>query len=137
MKFLAELIKYFTYITTGIIFAFIINVAVVGVESVPVVMIAEIPAAGFVTALITAIIFEKDVKTKKGMFLLCVIHFILLSIVMIVIGLLFEWINRDAQGIILMLLCVAFVYGFTSAVSYFTAKKEADEINAALKNKNN
>ncbi len=137
MKFLVELIKYFTYITTGIVFAFIINTAIAGVESVPVAMIAEIPAAGFVTALITVIIFEKDVKTKKGMFLLTTVHFILLSIVMIVMGLMFKWINTNPTSIILMLLCVAFVYGFTSAVSYFTSKKEADEINAALKNKNN
>ena len=98
-------------------------------------MVAEIPAAGLVTALIATAMLFKEQRTRKGIAAVTVLNYILVSAAMVALGLLFGWIEFEIKQILLMFACVVFVYAFTVIISYFTLKKEADEINEALKNK--
>ncbi len=137
MKFINELLKFFAYITTGTAIAFVIYTAVIKVETVPVIMIAEIPIAGFIMALITTamLCLYKVQNTKKGLVLIAFLHFALTSAGMVGLGVAFEWMNFEIKHILLMLLCVAFVWLFAFLLFYLNLKREADEINDALNEK--
>lgn len=135
MKFLKDLLRNFAYVTTGTVIAFAVYTAVIGVKEVPIIMVAEIPAAGLVTALIATAILFKEQRTRKGIIAVTVLNYMLVSAAMIALGILFGWIELEIKQILLMLACAVFVYAFTVIISYFTLKKEADEINEALKNK--
>lgn len=135
MRFLKDLLRNFAYVTTGIVIAFAVYTAIIGVKEVPIIMVAEIPAAGLVTALIATAMLFKEQRTRKGTAAVTVLNYILVSVAMVALGLLFGWIEFEIKQILLMFACVVFVYAFTVIISYFTLKKEADEINEALKNK--
>lgn len=135
MRFLKDLLRNFAYVTTGTVIAFAVYTAVIGVKEVPIIMVAEIPAAGLVTALIATAMLFKEQRTRKGIAAVTVLNYILVSAAMVALGLLFGWIEFEIKQILLMFACVVFVYAFTVIISYFTLKKEADEINEALKNK--
>lgn len=135
MRFLKDLLRNFAYVTTGIVIAFAVYTAIIGVKEVPIIMVAEIPAAGLVTALIATAMLFKEQRTRKGTAAVTVLNYILVSAAMVALGLLFGWIKFEIKQILLMFACVVFVYAFTVIISYFTLKKEADEINEALKNK--
>ena len=135
MRFLKDLLRNFAYVTTGIVIAFAVYTAIIGVKEVPIIMVAEIPAAGLVTAHIATAMLFKEQRTRKGTAAVTVLNYILVSAAMVALGLLFGWIEFEIKQILLMFACVVFVYAFTVIISYFTLKKEADEINEALKNK--
>ena len=135
MRFLKDLLRNFAYVTTGPVIAFAVYTAIIGVKEVPIIMVAEIPAAGLVTALIATAMLFKEQCTRKGTAAVTVLNYILVSAAMVALGLLFGWIEFEIKQILLMFACVVFVYAFTVIISYFTLKKEADEINEALKNK--
>lgn len=135
MRFLKDLLRNFAYVTSGTVIAFAVYTAVTGVKEVPIIMVAEIPVAGLVTALIATAMLFKEQRTRKGIIAVTVLNYILVSAAMVALGLLFGWIEFEIKQILLMFACVVFVYAFTVIISYFTLKKEADEINEALKNK--
>lgn len=135
MRFLKDLLRNFAYVTTGTVIAFAVYTAIIGVKEVPIIMVAEIPVAGLVTALIATAMLFKEQRTRKGIIAVTVLNYILVSAAMVALGLLFGWIEPQIKQILLMLACVVFVYVFTFVISYLTLKKEADEINEALKNK--
>lgn len=135
MRFLKDLLRNFAYITTGTVIAFAVYTAIIGVKEVPIIMVAEIPAAGLVTAFIATAMLFKEQRTRKGIIAVTVLNYILVSAAMVVLGILFGWIEFEIKQILLMLACAVFVYAFTVIISYLTLKQEADEINEALKNK--
>lgn len=135
MRFLKDLLRNFAYITTGTVIAFAVYTAIIGVKEVPIIMVAEIPVAGLVTALIATAMLFKEQRTRKGTAAVTVLNYILVSAAMVVLGILFGWIEFEIKQILLMLACAVFVYAFTVIISYLTLKQEADEINEALKNK--
>ena len=135
MRFLKDLLRNFAYVTTGTVIAFAVYTAIIGVKEVPIIMVAEIPVAGLVTALIATAMLFKEQRTRKGTAAVTVLNYILVSAAMVALGLLFGWIEFEIKQILLMFGCVVFVYAFTVIISYFTLTKEADEINEALKNK--
>ncbi len=135
MRFLKDLLRNFAYVTAGTVIAFAVYTAIIGVKDVPIIMIAEIPLAGFVTAFIATAMLFKEQRTRKGIAAVTVLNYIVVSAAMVALGLLFGWIELEIKQILLMLLCVVFVYAFTVIISYITLKKDADEINETLKNK--
>lgn len=135
MRFLKDLLRNFAYVTAGTVIAFAVYTAIIGVKDVPIIMIAEIPLAGFVTAFIATAMLFKEQRTRKGIAAVTLLNYIVVSAAMVALGLLFGWIELEIKQILLMLLCVVFVYAFTVIISYITLKKDADEINETLKNK--
>ncbi len=135
MKFFTDLIRYFVYITTGILFVFIVMMLIEGSESISIQKLIQIPCAALVTALVTVIIYSKEAIMKKEFYIRIAVHYLLLCVIMVIFGTAFEWINLDFAGIMIMVISTAVIYAFTFAGAYLSAKSEAENLNRALKNK--
>lgn len=133
MKFFTEFLKMFTYVTTGTAIAFAIYTSVVGYEMVAVYTVAEIPLVGIIIALITTATIQREYSTSRGQLLAFVAHYIFVSASMVGLGILFEWVRPVPMEILLMLICVVFVYAFSVAMFFVSMKREAAQINKALK----
>ncbi len=133
-SFFTDLMNYFTRITTGIVFAFIIILFFNGKEGMTFTTLFEIPLMGILTALVTTLIHHNEVSGRRLAARIAV-HFVLISVIMSIFGVLFGWVDFDLCGISMMVLATAGVYSFTFALTYFTAKREADELNQALQRK--
>ena len=94
---------------------------------------AEIPVIGIIMSLVTTATIRREYSTNKSQLLAFVVHYVFVSISMVGLGILFEWVRPVPQEIILMLICVAFVYAFSVAMFFVSMKREADQINDALK----
>ncbi|MDE6728317.1 MAG: DUF3021 domain-containing protein [Oscillospiraceae bacterium] len=135
MKFITDLIKYFVYITTGILFVFIAILLINGSESISVRMIVQIPFAALATALITVIICSREVAKKKEHYIIIAIHYFLLCVTMVALGTVFEWIKPNFAGIMTIVISTAAIYAFTYTGAYLSSKSEAEKLNKALKSK--
>lgn len=135
MKFITELLKYFVYITTGILFVFITMLLIEGSDSISIQKLIQIPCAAFVTALVTVIIYSKEAVMKKEFYIRIAIHYLLLCVIMVILGSAFEWIKIDLAGIMIMVISTAAIYAFTFAGAYLSSKSEAEKLNKALKSK--
>ncbi len=133
MKFFTEFLKMFTYITTGTAIAFAIYTLIVGYEMVAVYSVAEIPLVGIIMSLVTTATIQREYSTNKGMVFAFACHYIFVSASMVGLGILFEWVRPVPKEIVLMLICVVFVYAFSIAMFFISMKREANQINAALK----
>jgi hypothetical protein len=136
MKYIKSYISYFTAIATAILIIVTIIETMNSYESVSKYLLPEILAASALTALITTIILCREIKTEKQFLILFPVHFLLLCAVMIGLGLLFGWIDVSFGGILCMVFYVALVYAIVFAINYILAKKEAEELNAALNKRN-
>jgi lysylphosphatidylglycerol synthetase-like protein (DUF2156 family) len=136
MKYIKSYISFFTAIATAILVIVTIDAAINSYESVPKYMPLEILAASALTALITTIILCREIKTRKQFLISFLVHFLLLCVIMIGLGLLFGWIDVSVGNIFCMIFYVALVYVIVFAINYILAKKEADELNEALNKRN-
>ncbi len=136
MKFLKNFLSFFTSITTAIT----VNVAIVTIvgdyTEMSKFLALQILGAGAVSALITAAVFSFEFKSKKDYIIKTAVHYILLCIVMNVMGIMFNWTGSDIRGIVMMCVYVALVYVVVYTITYVLYKKEADELNRALKERN-
>lgn len=137
MRFLSEFLKMFSYVTTGTAVAFAAYTMIVGYEMVTVYSVAEIPLVGIIMSLITTFTIQREYSTTKGLIGAFVCHYVFVSITMVGLGILFEWVRPFPAEILLMLGCVVFVYAFSFAMFFISMKKEARKINDALKARSN
>lgn len=135
MKFITELLKYFVYITTGILFVFITIMLLGGYESISIRELMQIPLAAFVTALVTAVIYSKETMMKKEFNIRMAVHYILLCVIMVIFGTAFGWVSFDLAGVMTIVISTAAIYAFTFAGAYLSSKSEAEKLNKALKSK--
>ena len=135
MKFITELLKYFVYITTGILLVFIVIMLLGGYESIRTQTLMQIPLAAFVTALVTVIIYSKETMMKKEFNIRMAVHYLLLCVIMVIFGTAFGWVNLDIAGVITIVISTAAIYAFTFAGAYLSSKNEAEKLNKALKSK--
>lgn len=132
-------VKWFLYITTGILIVYAINVTISGDDTVSVKSLWNLLLSGFLTALITEffiVFMESRESDKKGSMLInFFIHYAILCIVMIVCGNWFGWVSLNPSGIFMMMVSVAGVYLMACIFYYIIDMKQADEINKKLKEK--
>lgn len=133
MRFFSEFLKMFSYVTTGTAIAFAVYTLIVGYEMVSVYTVAEIPLVGIIMAFITTITIQREYSSTKGQIAAFVCHYIFVSASMVTLGILFKWVRPVSAEIILMLICVAFVYAFSFVMFFISAKRDAVKINDALK----
>jgi len=136
MRFIKTFVNYFATITTAILIVCALNIQLTGYESLDKLILWQIIFAGAVTAFVTAVFFLKDIKSMKQYIIVSVIHYFCLCAIMIFFGMQFGWICKDVISCVLMAIMVAFVYGITFLMNYILQKKEADEINKALRERN-
>ena len=127
----------FVQITTGILIICAINYSVWGNGELPANILWQIVLSGAVTAVITEIVMSlPEPENKKKRFVLyTALHYVVYCIVMSVIGMLFDWVSKTVLGVLLMCLSVAAVYAFTMAVTYFTSKRDADDLTKLIRSK--
>lgn len=135
MKFITDLVKYFTFITTGIVIVFIVIVLIGGHDGISTATLIQIPCSALATSLVTVLFYPKESKTMKEYNLRLLLHYLVLCVVMVVLGTAFEWVNLNLNGILTMVISTAVVYIFTFTAAFLSSKHEADELNSALKNK--
>ena len=135
MKFITDLIRYFVYITTGILFVFIVILLIEDSGSISTKTLIQIPCAGLVTALVTVIIYSREAVMKKEFYFRIAIHYLLLCVIMTIFGTAFEWVRLDLAGVMTIVIATAAIYAFTFAGAYLSSKSEAEKLNMALKNK--
>ncbi len=136
MRFIKTFVNYFATITTAILIVCALNIQLTGYESLDKLILWQIIFAGAVTAFVTAVFFLKDIKSMKQYIIVSVIHYLCLCAIMIFFGMQFGWIGKDVISCALMAVMVAVVYAMTFLMNYILQKKEADEINKALRERN-
>ena len=135
MNFIKDILKFFTFITTGMVILFIIILLIQGDDGIYLSTLIEIPCAALVTSVLTVLLYPSEVRSKAVYLVRVLLHYLALCVVMVVCGILFGWIDFNVQGILLMVISVAAIYGFTFGVAYLTSKNDADALNRALKEK--
>lgn len=132
MKRLSAFVKYFTFITTGVL---IVNAVVYSAYNITIIdsdNLWKILSAGAVTALVTVAFYTDSTGEREIAPITMLCHYGVMCVIMIIMGTMFGWMKLDALGIFVMCITVAAVYGFTYLMSYLTGKRDADEINKAL-----
>ena len=135
MKIISSFIKWYFYITTGILFVCAINMTLSREENIPSDTLWKILLSGFLTTVVTMFFLFRESDSKFVMIYRMILHYLALSIVMILSGRWFGWLEFDISGIVMMLLSVAVVYFLTSFAYYILDRKEAQEINQKLNEK--
>lgn len=135
MKIISSFIKWYFYITTGILFVCAINITLSREENIPSNTLWKVLLSGFLTTAVTIGFLLRESDSKFVMIYRMILHYLALSIVMILSGRWFGWLEFDISGIVMMLLSVAVVYFLTSFAYYILDRKEAQEINQKLNEK--
>lgn len=135
MKIISSFIKWYFYITTGILFVCAINMTLSREENIPSDTLWKILLSGFLTTVVTMFFLFRESDSKFVMGYRMFLHYLALGIVMILSGRWFGWLEFDISGIVMMLLSVAVVYFLTSLAYYILDRKEAQEINQKLNEK--
>ncbi len=136
MRFFRTFLSFFTIITTAIVFVISLNYMTSADFAVPKSIMLQILAASLVTSLVTALGFAIDFKKAWHAVTASIVHFILLCVIMVFLGVWFGWNELNAKGVLSMVISVGIVYALVFAISYILMKKEADELNRALKERN-
>lgn len=135
MRFVKSFIEWFTTITTAILMVCALTIGLNG-SGIPSTFLRDILIAGVSTSLVTTIIFLHEYKEWKTFLVASLIHFVLLCAIMIFLGGQFGWMNPNVEGVVMMSVDVAVVYGIVLLFTYVLCKKEADELNQALRERN-
>ena len=135
MKILGNLVKWFLYITVGILIVCGISYGIAGIETVTVNVFGMILLSAFVTALATVLILPKEEDGKVKSCIKYVLHYIALCVIMCFLGERFGWINFDLVAIGLMVIDVGLVYLLVFIAYYIIDVKQAGEINKMLREK--
>lgn len=134
MRTLSNFVKWFLYITTGITIICGINYTLAGVETVAADIFWKILFCGFATTLVTVLLLPKEDGRRKS-YIKFVLHYIMLCIVMIPVGVWFDWISFSLSGVLIMAADVGGVYIAALLAYYVIDCRQAEEINKGLKEK--
>lgn len=133
MKLIREFIKWYVYITFGVLVIVALSCTTAEIEFVKTYTLWQILIASFLTSVVTTIMHsgheEGLVKCLPRMFL----HYALLCIVMVVCGMMFDWISQSIGGILFMMGAVAAVYVITLGIFSLLDWRAANNINQRLK----
>ena len=135
MKRIRNFVKYFFYITVGILLVCGISYALAGIEAVPVEVFGMIFLSSFITTLVTVLILPSEEDGKVKSCIKFVLHYLALCVIMIFLGQWFGWIKLNLSGIVMMAVDVGLVYLLTFTAYYLIDVKQADEINKMLQEK--
>ncbi len=131
MKRLYDFIKWFLYITTGILFICALNMAIQGDADIPAATLWQILLSGLLTAAVTAF-FHPEEEGRLPAVLNIFLHFLALCGVMLLCGRWFGWLKFDLPGIVMMVLSVAGVYLLSFLAYYIIDVRQAEQINRKL-----
>lgn len=128
-------LKWYFYITVGILIVCAVHFTLSDIEKVPADTFWKILLSGFLTTLVTVIFAPDDESTKVRLAIKFAIHYAGLCLVMIFCGSLFGWITPNPEGVAAMMLDVGVVYLFVVVANYLIDVSQAREINKRLQEK--
>lgn len=132
MKKISEYLKWYVYITTSILVVYsIIILGIYKQETIPAGDLWRILLSGLLTTVVTVLF----IKAELPKVIYFVLHYFVLSTVMLVCGLLFGWIEWNIYGVLLMLGSVGVVYILSFITYYIIDLRCAADINKKLKEK--
>ena len=100
---------------------------------IPYMVLPEILSIGVLAGAVTELVLPpKDMEKWEGM-LRRVVHYVLITLGVLVCGWLYGWYELSVVGVLAMCLTSAAVYLFTSALNYQIYKKTAEQMNEKLK----
>ena len=103
---------------------------------IPYMVLPEILSIGVLAGAVTELVLPpKDMEKWEGMLRL-VVHYVLITLGVLVCGWLYGWYELSVVGVLAMCLTSAAVYFFTSALNYQIYKKTAEQMNEKLKDAN-
>lgn len=135
MKILSNFVKWFLYITTGILIVCGIQYTLAGAETVTAAVFWKILFCGFVTTFVTVLLLPKENDGRTKSYIKFALHYIMLCIVMIPMGIWFDWISFSPGGVIAMMADVGGVYFAAGFAYYLIDRRQAEEINKGLREK--
>ncbi len=135
MKTLGNFIKWFVYITVGILIVCGISYRMAGNETVTVDVFWMILLSAFVTTLVSVLILPKEEEGKVMSGIKFVLHYIVLCVIMCFLGERFGWIDYDLAGVVGMIIRVGVVYLLAFMAYYIIDIKQASDINRMLQEK--
>lgn len=135
MRIFRGYVKCFLYITTGILVVCGINYGLAGAETVTADIFWKILVSGLITAGITIALLPREEDGKLKSYIRFALHYIALCMIMVPLGVWFDWINFNLTGIVTMVIDVGGVYLSAIFAYYIIDKKQADEINKRLREK--
>lgn len=135
MRFLKDFARWFFYISTAVLIICAINFSVSDVDLISKDTLWQILLSGFLTALVTVLLYPRENSAGSRIFLQCLIHYGALCAVMILSGHQFGWLEYDFAGIAMMLVSVAVVYLICLGMYYLVDRSNADKINRRLREK--
>lgn len=132
MKTLGNFIKWFLYITVGILIVCGISYKMAGDETVTVDVFWMILLSAFVTAFATVLILpkEEDGRIKSG--IKYGLLYIVLCIIMVFFGERFDWVELNLVGVVGMVIRVGLVYLLVFMANHIIDIKQASDINKML-----
>lgn len=135
MKTIGNFVKWFLYITVGILIVCGISYRIAGIETVTVDVFGMILLSAFVTTLATVLILPKEEDGKGKSCVKFVLHYIVLCVIMCFLGEWFGWIDYDLAGVGGMAIDVGLVYLLAFIAYYIIDIRQAAEINKILQEK--
>ncbi|MFR2443794.1 MAG: DUF3021 domain-containing protein [Ruminococcus sp.] len=138
---LRRLMNYITTITTGTLIACIfwggISILTMGSSlteaNINFLMLPEILSVGIFCGLITELAFYSKREPKKKTFWIWIaVHYIAVTIVVLICGYFYHWYCWNVGNVIAMCLTSAGVYGFTFFLNYYRNKIIANAMNEKL-----
>ncbi len=135
MEKLKLFIKYFFYITAGVLLITAVSFSLSDAQALPKNTLWQVLCSSALTAGVTALFTPQNCRTIGEFAARGLIHYAALCVVMIVCGHSFGWVEYTVSGIAAMMVSVALVYLFTSVAYYIIDCRDADEINRKLREK--
>lgn len=132
--FISEFLKWFLIINTGIMLIVWFNIF--NYETIWTQIFPQIFCASFVTSIVTTAFFSINPKKPLSRIMRVLIpmtHYLVLCVIIMTLGTLFDWFEFSMSGCLVVVLSVAGVYLITAVISYLLSKSEADEMTKALK----
>lgn len=132
MKQLQYFINMFTKITTGTLLICAVITTLNGIKVWETAVLWQIAAIGLATSAVTLIVLPDREFSRRENIIRYIVHYILISAIILAAGWKFGWYDATPVGCISMLISIAAVYGFTYLSNRISGKRSADELNKAL-----
>lgn len=132
---LKVLINHFLIITVGVLFFTSLLDLILGNTVIKVEFQFQIIFTGFICALPTLLFYFRNEPTKKQFFIRVLIHFILITAIVMIVGKYFCWYSDVIEGLLVFAIVVG-VYLLAWRYTIFMNMNEAKKINEALANFN-
>lgn len=123
----------FCMVTTCVVFAVALFTTVINPEEeIPSAVLWQIPVISMLTSLMTLIYPWDRTMGKAEIIVRIIVHYILILLLVLWAGWLFEWYRVSVRNVICMSAAVTVIYAVVSGISWTRASRDARRMNERL-----